>query len=53
MERELPERGPQEWYVAAEARRANVDVMFWVDAGEITPEAQAAWSVLTSFLYRL
>ena len=50
---QLPERGPQEWYVSGWAIRANVDVMFWVDADKITPEMKDAWSVLTSFLYRL
>lgn len=53
LECTLPERGPQEWNVAASAKRANVDVTFWVEADAITPEMEAAWAELTAFLYRL
>lgn len=53
LERYLPERGPQEYQVSARAIRANVDVMFWSDTGEITPEAEAAWELLTSCLDHL
>ena len=53
FERWLPERGPQEYVVSATAERANVDIIFWSNADQITPDAEAAWSVLTSFLHRL
>jgi hypothetical protein len=53
LQRYLPERGPQEYQVSARAIRANVDVMFWSDNGEITPEAEAAWRLLTSCLDHL
>jgi hypothetical protein len=53
LERSLPERGPQEYQVSADAQRANVEVMFWGDASEITPKAQETWALLTSCLGRL
>ena len=53
LESQLPERGPQEYYVSGSAERANVDVMFWIDAKAITPEAEAAWVLLIAFLYHL
>jgi hypothetical protein len=53
LESQLPKRGLQEYYVSGSPKRANVDVMFWIDAKEITPEAEAAWALLTTFLYRL
>ncbi len=39
--------------VAASAGRANVEVMFWADASEITPKAEETWAVLTSCLGRV
>lgn len=53
LERSLPERGPGGYQVSASAQRANVEVMFWGDTGEITPEAEATWALLTSCLERL
>ena len=53
LERYLPERGPQEYEVSASAQRANAEVMFWSDTGEITTEAKTTWALLTSCLRRL
>jgi hypothetical protein len=49
------ERGPDagRFMVAASARRANVEVMFWPDANEIGPNEIATWTALTAFLHRL
>ena len=38
---------------AAHAQRANVEVMFWSDHDEITPAAEATWSLLRSCLSSL
>jgi len=53
LERLLPERGPGGYQVSASARRANVELMFWGDTSEITPEAEATWALLTACLRRL
>jgi len=53
LQRELPEVGPQEYSVSASAERANVEVMFWGESTEITPEARTTWALLTSCLHRL
>lgn len=53
LERYLPERGPQEYHVSASAQRANAEVMFWGNTGEITPEMETTWALLTSCLSRL
>jgi hypothetical protein len=50
LKRYLPERGPGGYSVSASASRANVEVMFWGDTSEITPEAEATWALLTACL---
>jgi hypothetical protein len=50
LEVNVPERGPQGHHVAASAQRANVEVMFWSDHDEVTPAAEATWSLLRSCL---
>ena len=55
LERVEIERGPDAGtlMVAATARRANVEVMFWPDSPKDSVEAQSAWDKLTAFLEHL